>query len=251
LLLILVGYWAAFALYPLPEASSHHPGVPANWPHHPAGFAGHWDKNSNPAWAFDVWFLNLFPRERPFLANGGGYATLSFIPTLGTMILGLLAGGWLREDKPAGAKLLRLLLAGAACLALGWVLDFTGICPSVKRIWTPAWTLYSGGWCFLFLAGFYTVTEMLGWRGWAFPLVVIGANSIAIYCLVHLIDGFIIGSFRTHLGRNVFQFWGLLGERWPEYPAQAFEPFWAGAAALVVFWLILFWMYLRRIFIRI
>jgi predicted acyltransferase len=240
LMLILVGYWAAFALYPLPEASSPSPGVPANWPHHPAGFAAHWDKNSNPAWAFDVWFLNLLPRERPFMANGGGYATLSFIPTLGTMILGLIAGGWLREEKPAGSKLLRLLLAGAACLALGWVLDFTGVCPSVKRIWTPAWTLYSGGWCYLLLAGFYAVTDMQGWRAWAFPLVVIGANSIAIYCLVHLIDGFIIGSFRTHLGRDVFRVGGT-----------AFEPLLEGAAALVVFWLILFWMYRRRIFIRI
>jgi predicted acyltransferase len=240
LMLILVGYWAAFALYPLPDSSSPYPGVPANWPHHPAGFAAHWDKNSNPAWAFDVWFLNLFPRERPFVANGGGYATLSFIPTLGTMILGLIAGSWLREEKASSGKLLRLLLAGAACLALGWLLDFTGICPSVKRIWTPAWTLYSGGWCFLLLAGFYTVTEMLGWRAWAFPLVVIGANSIAIYCLVHLIDSFIIGSFRTHLGREVFRVGGT-----------AFEPLLEGAAALAVFWLLLFWMYRRRIFIKI
>ena len=43
-------------------------GVPADWPHHPAGFAAHWDKNSNLAWAFDTWFLNLFPREKPFIA---------------------------------------------------------------------------------------------------------------------------------------------------------------------------------------
>ena len=39
-------------------------GVPASWPHHPTGFAAHWDKNSNLAWAFDTWFLNLFPREQ-------------------------------------------------------------------------------------------------------------------------------------------------------------------------------------------
>ena len=73
-------------------------GVKADWPHHPTGFAAHWDKNTNPAAAFDRWFLNLFPREKPFTHNGGGYATLSFIPTLATMILGLFAGQWLRED---------------------------------------------------------------------------------------------------------------------------------------------------------
>ena len=64
-----------------------------------SGFAAHWDKNSNLAWAFDTWFLNLFPREAAVPYNGGGYATLSFIPTLGTMILGLLAGGVLRRGR--------------------------------------------------------------------------------------------------------------------------------------------------------
>ena len=51
-----------------------------------------WNKNANLGVAFDQWFMNLFPRVEPFVANGGGYLTLSFIPTLGTMILGLLAG---------------------------------------------------------------------------------------------------------------------------------------------------------------
>ena len=55
--------------------------------------------NSNLAWAFDTWFLNLFPREKPFLYNDGAWSTLSFIPTLGTMILGLLAGGVLRDER--------------------------------------------------------------------------------------------------------------------------------------------------------
>ena len=53
---------------------------------------------------FDQWFLNLFPREEPFRYNGGGYATLSFIPTLGTMILGLIAGTILCSDRTPRAK---------------------------------------------------------------------------------------------------------------------------------------------------
>ena len=95
----LVGYWLAFALYPVPgpgfpwAAAGVRPGQPELL----AGFAAHWGKNTNLAWAFDTWFLNLFPRERPFANNGGGYATLSFVPTLGTMLLGLLAGGVLRD----------------------------------------------------------------------------------------------------------------------------------------------------------
>ena len=84
---IVVGYWALFAAYPVrPDFDYPAVGVPADWPHLMSGFPAHWNKNSNPAWAFDVWFLNLFPQSEPFRDNGGGYATLSFIPTLATMI---------------------------------------------------------------------------------------------------------------------------------------------------------------------
>ena len=65
---------------------------------------------------FDQWFLNLFPRTSPFVANEGGYLTLSFIPTLGTMILGLIAGRWLRAAAPQ-IPFRRLLIAGVAGLA--------------------------------------------------------------------------------------------------------------------------------------
>jgi predicted acyltransferase len=240
--LILVGYWAAFALYPLPGPDFNYAAIhmSKSWPPELTGFAQHWAKNTNLAWRVDQWFLNLFPRSDPFVFNGGGYATLSFIPTLGTMILGLIAGGWLRAPLSSGAKLIRLIVAGAGCLAAGWLLDRLGICPNVKRIWTPAWTLYSGGWCFLFLAGFYSVIEALGLKAWAFPLVVIGINSIAIYCLVHLIDGFIISSLKTHLGLDIFKVFG-----------DTYEQLLTGAATLLVFWLILYWMYRRKIFLRI
>ncbi|HEX2749346.1 MAG TPA: DUF5009 domain-containing protein, partial [Verrucomicrobiales bacterium] len=155
LAVILIGYWAAFAWYPLPESG----GGPFS------GFEAHWNKNTNAAWAFDTWFLNLFPREQPFTGNGGGYCTLSFIPTLGTMILGLLAGGWLRSEKTVEKKLSLLLAAGGICLAGGWVLDFAGVCPNVKKIWTPSWVLFSGGWAFLFLALFYLVMDVWRLRG--------------------------------------------------------------------------------------
>ena len=53
---LLAGYWAAFALYPAPSSDFDFAtvGVASDWPHHPAGFAAHWDKNSNLAWAFDT-----------------------------------------------------------------------------------------------------------------------------------------------------------------------------------------------------
>ncbi|WP_460965840.1 acyltransferase family protein [Spirosoma litoris] len=240
---ILVGYWLAFLLYPVPNGIAFDysaVGVPADWPEHYTGLMAHFNKNSNLAWAFDTWFLNLFPRENPFLFNGGGYATLSFIPTLGTMLLGLQAGLWLRSGMTQRDILKYFLIAGAIGLASGVLLHVTGICPIVKRIWTPAWVLFSGGWCFWLLAFFYGVIDVAGRRGWAFPLVVVGMNSIAIYCLVHLIDKFIIKSFYTHLGHGPFLVFGA-----------TYEPLLIGFATLAIFYLILWWMYRRNLFIRI
>lgn len=239
---ILVGYWLLFVLYPVPGPDFTYSavGVSADWPFHYEGLMAHFNKNSNVAWAFDTWFLNLFPREKPFLFNGGGYATLSFIPTLGTMLLGLIAGQWLREGIPAQLLLRKFVIAGIAGLCLGYLLQLLGICPVVKRIWTPAWVLFSGGWCFLLLAFFYAVIDVWQQKRWAFPLVVIGMNSIAIYCLVHLIEDFIIHTFYIHLGHQPFQLFG-----------QAYEVLLVGLTTLLMYWLLLWWMYRRKIFIRI
>jgi predicted acyltransferase len=246
---VLVGYWAAFALYPAPGADFDYAryGVPAEWAqqHNFTGFAAHWNKNSNLAWAFDRWFLNLFPPAHWFEFNKGGYATLSFIPTLGTMILGLIAGGWLKGDGSGWTKAGRMVVAGAACLAAGYVADYFGLCPSVKRIWTPAWVLFSGGWCFVILAAFYTVIDVMDYRSWSFPLRVIGMNSIAAYCIAdgHIVKEFITSAFQTHLGWT----WTWL----LKYGGEAYQPCVMGVVLLTVYWLILFWMYRRGIFLRI
>ncbi|MDQ6631443.1 MAG: DUF5009 domain-containing protein [Verrucomicrobiota bacterium] len=239
---ILVAYWAAFALYPLPGSSFdyHGVGVPNDWPHLMNGFSAHWNKNSNFAWAFDTWFLNLFSREKPFVFNEGGYATVSFIPTLATMILGLIAGGILRGQRSSSHKIKWLALAGAIGLALGTFFGFSGICPVVKKIWTPSWVLFSGGWCLLSLAAFYLVLDILNLKRWAFPLVVIGMNSIAAYVMAALFESFIFKSLRTHFGKNTFKIFG-----------DAYETLLLGGGVLLVLWLILFWMYRRKLFLRV
>ena len=239
---LLLGYWAAFALYPLPDSTFDwtRVNVTPDWPGNLVGFAAHWNKNTNFAWAFDTWFLNLFSRPSAFLCNKGGYSTLSFLPTLATMILGLLAGNVLRSERTHKQKVLWLITAGVTGLAAGWLLNDLGICPVVKRIWTPSWTLLSGGWCFLFLGGFYAVIDWVNIRAWSYPLLVIGANSIAAYCIAHLFEGFIRKNLMTHLGQHFFAVWGLV-----------YEPFLQGAAILFCYWLILFWMYRRKLFLKI
>jgi heparan-alpha-glucosaminide N-acetyltransferase len=239
---ILVGYWLAFALWPLPGPAFDwaHAGVTPDFAGNAAGLAAHWNKNTNLAWAFDTWFLNLFPRNQPFLYNQGGYATLSFIPTLGTMILGLIAGEILRSERPAWARVRWFVIAGFAGLALGWLLGVVGICPVVKRIWTPSWVLFSGGWCFLGLAAFYAVIDVRGWRRWAFPLVVIGMNSIAAYVADHLFPGFLRDSLQIHLGTRAFEVFG-----------PVYSPFVLGVGVVILLWLILYWMWRKKIFLRI
>ncbi|MSR57216.1 MAG: DUF5009 domain-containing protein [Planctomycetaceae bacterium] len=244
--LILVGYWGAFALFPAPGDDFAYTHVAANWAHHYQGFAAHWNKNSNLGWKVDTWFLNLFPLEKGAdpIRDMGGYTTLNFVPTLATMVLGLIAGGWLRLASTKPMKILWLVVAGAVCLGTGYALDYCEICPSVKHIWTPAWALTSGGWCFFLLAGFYALIDGLGLRPPFYPLIVIGANSIAAYCMAHWFEGNISQSFKTHLtnflGPDCFKIFG-----------EPYEPLVRGGLVLAVYWLILLWMYRKKVFVRI
>ena len=239
---LLVAFWGAFALYPLPPADFDYAavGVPSGWPHLYTGFLAHFNKNSNLSWAFDTWFLNLFPREKPFLFNEGGWSTLSFIPTLATMMLGVWAGAWLKSARTAAAKLKGLVVSGLVLTLAGLVLQWLHLCPIVKRIWTSSYTLYSGGLILLILAGFYATMELRGWTRWAFPLMVIGANSIAIYVMSWTMERFVSESLTIHLGRAPFLVLGA-----------PFEPVLRGIGVLLVFWWILHWMYKKKIFIKI
>ena len=243
LIIILVGYWLAFALYPLPAPGFDYTtvGQTPDWPYNAKGFAAHWNLNANLGFAFDRWFLNLFPRESPFLFHRGAYYTLNFIPTLGTMILGLFAGNCIKTASTQIKKLKFFIITGVALIIVGYVLHITGINPVVKRIWTPAWVLWSGGICFLFLALFYGIIDMAGWKRWSFFLLVIGSNSIAAYVIADGgMRGFINSSLHTHLGQNYDT---LLG--------GPYATIINGTLVLFLMWLILYWMYKKKIFIKI
>ena len=241
LVAILVGYWAAFAVYPAPGADYDYEavGVPQDWPHLMEGFESHWNKNANLAHAFDCRFLNWFPRTDKFTHNGGGYQTLSFIPTLATMIMGLIAGTMLRSYREPLTKVGWLLLLGGVFLALGLLLEYSGLCPLVKRIWTPSFAIYSGGWCFIILAGMYLLIDVIGWKKLAFPLVVIGMNSIAIYVMDWTFAKFVHDVFLCHFGHGL------------ELIDPAYHTLVTGSVVVATLWLVLYWMYRRKVFLRI
>jgi heparan-alpha-glucosaminide N-acetyltransferase len=81
---------------------------------------------------------------------------------------------------------------------------------------------------------------VLGYRRGAFPLIVIGTNSIAAYLMSWLFMRFIEASLVIHLGEGFFH---VLGD--------AYAPLLQGILALAVVWLMLYWMYRRKIFLRI
>jgi heparan-alpha-glucosaminide N-acetyltransferase len=231
---ILVAYWALFALWPLSETNAATDAQPY------AGFYAHWNKVDNPAHRADVWLLNRFPREEEFTAHRGSYYTLNFVPSLATMIFGLMAGEWLRGARGAWQKFGGLLLAAGVMLAIGWALDRFGICPIVKRIWTPGFAIYAAGWCLLILAVLYCVIDVIGLRFWAWPAVVVGKNSIAMYAMTALIASWVLKQLRIHVGEWPFQVFGT------EY-----QMLMENLAVAAILWLICFWMYRRQVFLRI
>ena len=120
---------------------------------------------------------------------------LSNIPAIATCLLGVFAGSLLRLGslKPT-QRTLRLILAGLACLAVGWV--WNGSFPIVKKLWTSSFVLFAGGWSFLLLAGFYQVVDGWGQQRWCQPFVWIGTNPITLYLLSSFVGyGAVAGRF--------------------------------------------------------
>lgn len=243
--LLLGGTWAAYVSYPYAgidlTTGNDAVGVSKEWAQeHLKGVGAAWHKNANVGHAIDLHLLNLLPLQKPFAFNSGGYQTINFIPSLVTMLFGLMCGQLLRSPRAAGDKLKIMLLATLGGFLLGLALDVSGVCPLVKRIWTPSWALYSTAWCVLILAGLYGVVDVLGWKKWTFPLVVVGVNSIAIYVMCMTLKGWTARMWQTHLGPEVFNVWGA-----------AWEPTVQATMVGFFFWLVCLWMYRQKIFIRI
>jgi energy-coupling factor transporter ATP-binding protein EcfA2 len=90
------------------------------------------------------------------------------------------------------------------------------------------------------MAGFVAAIEWRGWRRWAFPLVVAGMNPLALYCLWQLTDGSVRENLKTHLGEHVFELLGV-----------TYAPILERLLVVLVFWLILLWMYRKKVILRI
>ncbi|SKB03386.1 Predicted acyltransferase [Prosthecobacter debontii] len=236
-ILILVGDWYWFFQHPLPAPDADLTAWGATAADVIPGRFAAWSKHLNAAADFDRWLLNLFPRAQAFVANPGGYTTMNFVPALATMLMGAIAGEkLLRSSKTHGQKAAGLLIAGIVCLLIGTILGIVAV-PIVKRIWTPSWVMFSGGWVLMMLSVFYWLVEVAGQRKLVFPLVVVGMNSIFIYLMHSLTFGWLRDTLKVHVGAPFFSGpWG---------------PVWEHCGALAILWLLCWWLYQQRAFLKI
>ncbi len=208
---LLLGFWVLMTIVPVP---GYGPGVLT--------------EDGNLAIYIDNMILGRF-------SDGYSYTwILSSMGFGGTVMLGVMGGHLLRSKKKEAVKVLGLFAAGLGCLVVGelWGMLF----PIIKHIWTSSMVLYAGGWSFLLLGLFYLVIDVWGFKKWAFFFVVIGMNAIAVYMAVHVFDFKLVGDvFVGGLERFCGNWYGFVRE----------------VAALAVVWLILWWMYRKKTFIKI
>ncbi|MEM0969089.1 MAG: DUF5009 domain-containing protein, partial [Verrucomicrobiota bacterium] len=194
----------------------------------------HFENGTTFPQQFDTWLLNLFPREKPFLSHA--YSTLNFIPSIVTMLMGLMSGQLLKDTTvQAETKLKRLGTAAGILLVSGAILGLT-ICPVVKKLWTPSWTLYSGGYVVGALALCYWIIDIKKRNGWVFPFVVVGLNPLTMYLLGMMSTGWFKANLHRLLPDFVF--------------AGPTRPMVESIFLVTLYWLILWWMYRRKIFLR-
>ena len=203
---VLAFHWALFALFPGPE--------------------GAFSKEGNIGAVIDG-FLGLH--------YSGYYVTINFISSGVTMLFGVWAGYLMRAQHPHAYRMKVLAGAIAGCFIAGWALTLFN--PMVKRIWTASFTFASGGCVLAILLGFYWLVEVKGYRKLAFPLVVVGTNSIFVYCVHQVQQGW--------LDRAVGVFTGKY-----EFPGAG-GPIAQNLTVFLVIWYLCYWLYQRRIFLRI
>ncbi|MEZ6045816.1 MAG: DUF5009 domain-containing protein [Planctomycetaceae bacterium] len=157
---------------------------------------------------------------------------ISTIPAVVNVLAGIMAGTWLqRQDKTGYEKVGFMALAGLVCWGAGKIWDFNF--PINKNLWTSSFVLVTVGWSLMFLALFYLVIDVWKIRFWTLFFVVIGANSLFIYLAGSLID---FNAIAALLIRNE--------EKW-------LHPMLITGAGLILKWLVLYYMYRNKIFLRI
>ena len=213
---LLVGWWALLALVPAPGSVA--------GPFSPEGNISGWlDRTILPGKILEKYY-----------GFGDNEGLLSTLGALATTLLGTLAGDWLRAGPPSYRRAGALAAAGLACIVVGYA--WSPWLPIIKNLWTSSFVLVSGGWCLILVALFHALVDVAGWQRALFFFTVIGANAITIYLAQRVIDfGKIADFFCGGLA-------GLAGD-WKSVVL--------GAGVIGVKWLLLWFLWRQRVFLRV
>jgi predicted acyltransferase len=161
---------------------------------------------------------------------------MSTIPAIGTALLGILTGNFLKNSHfSPSAKAARMAVAGVISLVLA--LAWNTIFPINKNLWTSSFVLTVGGISLLLLAAFYYIIDVRGYRKWAFFFSVIGMNSILIYLSPHFINWkYATDGFFFWVGQLIPTPWNAL--------AMVF-------CFLAVKWAFMYFLYRKKVFLRV
>lgn len=244
LVVILAGYWALVSWVPVPGA-----GVPGR----DIPFL---DRNQNiVAWTDRHLMPGHLYEDRPTYDERDPEGLLSDIPAIGTTLIGLLAGLWLRGKKKVSTKSLGLVAATVACMAAGYVWSIWF--PLNKKMWTSSYVLAAAGWTLALLALAWWAVEQKGWgktragRAALWPWLVFGSNAIVAYMISELLPGAVNLIHLISGGRSVG------AERWIYFHGfmQIPDPGWRALVFSVTFTAVCFvpaWvLYRKRIFVKI
>jgi predicted acyltransferase len=226
--LLMLGYWAAMMLIPVP-----------------GGTAG----DLSPGRDLGAYIDRVLLSGHLYRPTWDPEGLVSTVPAIATTFLGTLAGLWMREDVSPGRKAGLLALGGAVAIAIGeiWNVAF----PINKNLWTSSYVMFTAGAAALFLALCYWIVDVKQWRRWATPFVILGMNALALYAFSALL-------VRTMMRITITPDGGTPMASNRLIYTTFFEPFFApknaslayALANLGVLFLVLLWMYRRKIFLK-
>lgn len=183
---------------------------------------------------FGAWVDMLISRE----LSPGHWVSFNAIPTSAHTIWGVLAGQLLMSSKTNKKKLYILIVAGIVGLIIGYGLN--PITPIIKRISTTSFVFASGGWALLALAASYWIIDVMKVQKGVQFFAVVGMNPLFIYLFAHVGGADLMGQIIRPFSTALFGWTGELGANFITSLFVAFG-----------LWYICYWMYKRKLFIKI
>ena len=250
---LLAGTWIAFELYPGAGVDFDSPNLSVGkraWAEeHLEGVRAPWHAGANLSTPVNNFLVGWVPtgefkHEITIKVNSGPHSSFGFVTSIVTMLFGLWSGLLMKSGRAKTDKLKILVLFGGGLMLLGAVLDVSGLCPIIKKLWSPSFTLYAGGISVLFLASLFWIIDIMKFKWWVFPFACMGMNSLLMYCLKMAHFGsYIRQTLKIFFSSRLFSFYGLV-----QSPNSAIS----GAICIAaVYLLISVWLYRQRIFIKI